>query len=156
MDPAQSSEALENLYNILVASKMSLFKCRDLLEINKGSEQKGSSSLTQFRLQKTTEEITNIIELQSRGKKIKINVNYTEQSLINAKFLNDQTKYQQVLLNVLSNAVMYSPTGGNVEVALSSTTLIQQEKDSNGAAIERCLLSVIVHDMGPGISLEDQ
>ena len=34
MDPTQCSEALENLYNILVASKMSLFKCRDLLEIN--------------------------------------------------------------------------------------------------------------------------
>lgn len=49
MDPTQTSEALENLYNILVASKMSLFKCRDLLEINQ-NEQKGSSSLTQFRL----------------------------------------------------------------------------------------------------------
>lgn len=35
MTPAHSPEALENLYNILVASKMSLFKCRDLLKINK-------------------------------------------------------------------------------------------------------------------------
>lgn len=61
-----------------------------------------------------------------------------------------------MLLNVLSNAVMYSPTGSSVEVALSSTVLIQQEKDSNGAASEKTLLSVIVHDMGPGISHEDQ
>ena len=45
--PAQNTEALENLYNILVASKMSLFKCRDLLQINKDEIE---SSLTQFRL----------------------------------------------------------------------------------------------------------
>lgn len=37
--PAQSTEALENLYNILVASKMSLFKCRDLLKINKDEKE---------------------------------------------------------------------------------------------------------------------
>ena len=30
-------EALENLYNILVASKMSFFKCKDLLVINADS-----------------------------------------------------------------------------------------------------------------------
>ena len=47
MIPAQNTEALENLYNILVASKMSLFKCRDLLQINKDEIE---SSLTQFRL----------------------------------------------------------------------------------------------------------
>ena len=46
--PVQNTEALENLYNILVASKMSLFKCRDLLQINK--DEKESTNLTQFRL----------------------------------------------------------------------------------------------------------
>lgn len=30
---------LENLYNILVASKLSLFKCKDLLEINAGNDE---------------------------------------------------------------------------------------------------------------------
>ena len=29
-----SKDVLENLYSILVASKMSLFKCKDLLELN--------------------------------------------------------------------------------------------------------------------------
>ena len=32
--------------------------------------------MTRFKLQKTTDEITNIIALQSRGKKIKIDVSY--------------------------------------------------------------------------------
>ena len=39
----QNKEALDYLYNILVASKMSLFKCRDLLEISKNEKE---SSLT--------------------------------------------------------------------------------------------------------------
>ena len=53
---------LENLYSILVASKMSLFKCKDLLEVSAGKETL-QQSLTCFRLKRATEEIKEIIEL---------------------------------------------------------------------------------------------
>ena len=79
---------------------MSLFKCKDLLEIN-ASRATLQQSLTRFRLKRSTEEIKNIIELQSRGKKIKIQVTYENQDLKDAKFLGDATNYQQVFLNVL-------------------------------------------------------
>ena len=93
------------------------------------------------------------MELQSRGKKIKINVSYTDNTLMGSKFLNDQTKYQQVLLNVLSNAVMYSPTGGTVEVSISSCVIDDNMEGMHDGV--KTLLSVVVQDKGPGISQED-
>ena len=71
-------------------------------------------------MKNSTEEVINIIELQSRGKKINIDVSYESNALMNARFSNDSTKYQQVLLNVLSNAVMYSPTDSAVSISISS------------------------------------
>jgi len=93
--------------------------------------------------------------LQSRGKKIKVKVSYASRQLKIAKFLNDQRKYQQVLLNILSNAVIYSPTGSTIEISISSCVLEQEKRDVNNSDI-KTLLSVIVQDKGPGISLEDQ
>jgi len=74
-DNSPNEEVLENLYRILVASKMSLFKCKDLLEISSGMDTMQQSN-TQFSLKKVTDEITDIVELQSRGKKVRVNVSY--------------------------------------------------------------------------------
>lgn len=139
---SQNQEVLENLYNILVASKMSLFKCKDLLEINASSATL-QQSLTRFRLKRSTEEIKNIIELQSRGKKIIIRVTYENQALKDAKFLGDATNYQQVFLNVLQNAVVYSPPESVVEVKFSISPMAEIKHDDyeDGCTI---LLSVIV------------
>ena len=63
------------MYNILIASKISFFKCKDLLEIN-ACENLFPESLTTFKLDKAIKEITDIIKLQSRGKQIDIDVNY--------------------------------------------------------------------------------
>jgi len=48
------------LYNILIASKMSFFKCKDLLEIN-ARENLFPESLTTFKLDKAIKEITDIV-----------------------------------------------------------------------------------------------
>jgi len=53
----------------------------------------------------------------------------------------DPTKLQQVMYNLVENAVKYSPKGGNIRVALS--------QDAKMAVIE-------VSDSGPGIPKKDQ
>ena len=58
-----------------------------------------------------------------------------------------------MLLNVLSNAVMYSPTGGTVEVSISSCVIDDNMEGMNDGV--KTLLSVVVQDKGPGISQED-
>lgn len=60
----------------------------------------------------------------------------------------DQARISQVLLNLLSNAMAYSPIGGQVEVRLEG-----------GAAKEEAAkeeVRIIVQDEGPGIAIEDR
>lgn len=80
----------EILSQILVSSKMGLFKCRDLLEVNSGA---GILTQTMFKLNKATESIAKIIELLCRERKIKIIVTYQNTELRNSKFYGDVTKY---------------------------------------------------------------
>ena len=57
----------ELLSKILVSSKMGLFRCRDLLEINTGATVK---DLSVFKLNRATESVSRIIELLCRDKNI--------------------------------------------------------------------------------------
>lgn len=56
----------------------------------------GSDFLTEepFELNKVTKEITNIVQHQSRGKRVKIRVSYNSKELKKANFFGDVVKYQ--------------------------------------------------------------
>lgn len=56
-------------------------------------------------------------------------------------FRGDSARLSQVLVNLLTNAAKYSPTGTKIEVSLSR---------------ERSQIKISVRDYGPGISREDQ
>ena len=62
---------------------------------------------------------------------------------MDAKFVGDATNYQQVFLNVLQNAVIYSPSDSTVNVTFSLSALEEVKSDDyeDGCKI---LLSVIV------------
>ena len=72
-----------------------------------------------------------------------IKISYESQALKDAKFMGDATNYQQVFLNVLQNAVMYSPVDSTVDVTFSISPMedIQHDEYEDGCKI---LLSVIV------------
>ena len=112
----------------MVSSKMGLFRCRDLLEINTGATVK---DLSVFKLNRATESVTRIIELLCRDKNIQIKVDYENAELRNAKFWGDVKKYQQVLINVLSNACKFNPPGSKVEVQISCQALRKKIKHNN-------------------------
>jgi len=92
---------------------MGLFRCRDLLELNSDASIKNQ---TIFKLNKATESAAKIIELLCRDKNVKIKVTYDNDSLANAKFFGDVTKYQQVFINVLANAARSNPPNSLVDV----------------------------------------
>lgn len=65
----KTSEVYENMVKIMIASKMSTFKCKDLLELSGPSESRDQKqNMSTFKLDKVTNDITKIIELQARGK----------------------------------------------------------------------------------------
>ena len=55
-------------------------------------------------------------------------------------FSGDATKYQQVLINLLANAVKFSPTHGKIRVKISNSSV----QDGVSFEGQKTLLSVIV------------
>jgi two-component system phosphate regulon sensor histidine kinase PhoR len=80
--------------------------------------------------------ITRIAPL-AQEKKISLNSDLEPMFSIEA----DTTLIQEVILNLMENAIKYTPSGGRV-------TITSREKDDN--------VEVIVEDTGPGIALDEQ
>ena len=85
-------------------------------------------------------EIVSGFEAQVKEKEIKVDL-----SLVDVEAMNiDPQRVREVLTNLLSNAVRYTPHGGMVDVNLTGT----------GSGVERSVM-ISVEDSGSGIASED-
>ena len=72
---------------------LTIFKCRDLLELSADSEAAPVSELTKFKLSDATTQIVQIIRLQSHKKRIKLLVTFTDMTLRYATFIGEAASY---------------------------------------------------------------
>ena len=85
-------------------------------------------------------EIVSGFEAQAKEKEIKVDL-----SLVDVEAMNiDPQRVREVLTNLLSNALLYTPRGGVVQVNLSETR----------SGVERSVM-ISVEDSGSGIASED-
>jgi len=85
-------------------------------------------------------EIVSGFEAQAKEKEIKVDL-----SLVDVEAMNiDPQRVREVLTNLLSNALRYTPHGGMVDVNLTGT----------GSGVERSVM-ISVEDSGSGIASED-
>ena len=85
-------------------------------------------------------EIVSGLEAQAKEKEIKVDL-----SLVDVEAMNiDPQRVREVLANLLSNALRYTPHGGVVDVNLTGT----------GSGVERSVM-ISVEDSGSGIASED-
>ena len=78
-------------------------------------------------------------QMKERG--VKLILRHDKSAGKNGKFVGDEARVQQVLLNLLSNAISFSPEKGSVILESS---------------VEEDNILLKVHDSGPGISPEDR
>ena len=91
---------------------------------------------------------------------LSLDIKFSTEGLKRAKFAGDYTRYQQILLNVLHNAVKFSPISGTISVSISHEVVNEESKSLVGREDgkdfqQTVVLSVIVQDEGPGIREED-
>jgi len=97
------------------------------------------------------QEVITGFETQSREKEITVDV-----SLADADELNlDPLRIHEVLNNVLSNALRYTPRQGKIKVGLTETGIGEESDPLTGEAVSKRAVTVFVQDSGPGIESAD-
>lgn len=97
----------------------------------------------QIVLRKTIKNVMKIMKIKADEKQLNLNVEYDEyfSSHPNFFFTTDETRLEEVLLNLLSNSVKFTPSHGNISVKV--------KRDEHK-------LIISVHDSGCGIAQEFQ
>ncbi len=88
-------------------------------------------------------DFTNMIQSQARAKNLELSVDMTE--LYHEHVYADEGRLQRVLLNLVGNAVKFTPEGGRIDLCLSERS---QDSDEYGNYV------IIVRDTGIGMSPE--
>ena len=110
----------------------------DILDISKVEAGKMELNLTSFSVPDTIQEILGIISPQAAEKNIALK---SDIDLQIDQLCADEAKFKQILLNLLSNAVRFTPSNGCIKIE---------------GKIVRNMLSVSVADNGIGIAPEKQ
>ena len=133
----------ENLRKITLASNHLLTLINDILDISKVESGKLTLSPQTFSIVETVENLVNISQPMIKEKNIDFDF---RASGMGKEFLYaDQLRLNQVYINILSNAIKYTPPGGCVNVDMH-----EEESWSPGCV----RLTYIVSDSGIGMSPE--
>ena len=134
------------LRKISLSSKHLLGLINDVLDMSKIESGKLTLNMDRLSLRETTETVVNIVRPQVETKKQRFNI--AIKNVLAEDVLCDGVRLNQVLLNLLSNALKFTPSGGSIYVVLS------QEPSPKGERFVRT--HFIVRDTGIGMSEEFQ
>ncbi len=134
---------IDCLQKIQSSSDYLLGLINDILDMSKIESGKMKLEAVNFHMGEMLDTILELIAPQGAGKGVKVE---SEICLSHSWFLADRMRISQVLINLLGNAVKFTPEGGTV-------TLAVQEMDAGG---ENALVYFAVRDTGIGIDKKDQ
>lgn len=134
------------LKKIDVSSRHLLGLINDMLDMSKIESGKLSLNMEPLSLHEIIENITTIIypQVQEKCQDLKLYVH----TIYYENVCSDRVRLSQILLNILGNAVKFTPEGGTIEVSL------REEPSPKGDAYIRSILHV--RDNGIGMSEEFQ
>ena len=105
------------LDKISSSSKLLLGIINNVLDMSKIESGKIAINEEAFNLSDLFQSVTNIIRPQIISKKLSLNV--TISGVENEEILGDSLRLQQILMNILSNAIKFTPSHGEIGVKLS-------------------------------------
>lgn len=131
------------LRKLSLAGNHLLTLINDVLDISKVESGKFTLNPAPFSLAEEVENLVNIIYPSARQKNIHLDVRL--QNILHEELCADKLRLNQVFINILSNAVKYTPEGGDVRV------LLQEEELEESGCVR---LVYRVQDTGIGMSPE--
>lgn len=110
------------LKKISLSSKHLLSLINDVLDMSKIESGKLTLSYESFNIAELVSDVAELIRPQAVEKQLSMDIQLA--MLKNEKVIGDPLRIRQVYINILSNAVKYTPAGGKVKIA------IRQERGS--------------------------
>lgn len=140
-EPGRVEDCLEK---IMVSSKHLLSLINDILDMSKIESGQITLNHAGISLPELLKQVSAIMAPQARAAGLQFTVGMKELSCTD--FYGDALRINQILINILSNAVKYTPQGGQVEFLIEETAPVRHE----GWARFR----FTVRDTGVGMSKE--
>lgn len=109
----------------------------DLLRLSRMDHEKAIWNKEKLSINEVVKDTCSKLSIQAKNKKIKLNCDYDNR---NSNILFDKDGLEQILLNVIGNAIKYTPEHGEVSVGISAET---------------SRVVVTIKDTGIGIPQED-
>jgi signal transduction histidine kinase len=144
-DPGLPQNIKDHLNVIRYSSEHMLGIVNDLLDFSKMDAKKMELKEETFNLVKCFRNIGSSFSLQFQSQGVDLVTSFSEKELENIEVVSDQTKLSQVLKNLLSNALKFTPSG-KVEFKVKI-------KESSDTRIE---LYFEIRDSGIGIAKDKQ
>ena len=113
-----AKEKLNILKQIKASARFVQFKMHDLLDLTLLDNGQISKKNDHFIVHNVLNEIIQLIQFQNMNRRVTITHDYRR--LIEHRIVGDKTRLQQVLMNLLTNAMKYSPEDGKISVTASS------------------------------------
>lgn len=133
----------EYLTKIETSSKILLDIINDVLDMSAIESNKIKISNHSFDIENVLDSIQTIYAPQCKQKSI--NFEMKMEQIVNRKVIGDKLRLNQVLMNLVSNAYKYTPSGGKVSV------LVKEVSVRDGKAF----YNFSVSDTGPGMNEEE-
>jgi len=135
----------EYTQKISAASQHLLGLINDVLDMNKIESGSAVLNITELNLAQIIDEINTIIRPQANAKQQTFEISTI--SLTNEHLLGDKLRINQILINILSNAVKYTPNGGNIRMVVDELHQVNENY---------CRIRFTISDDGQGMSEEYQ
>ena len=141
-EPDLSDKARDYLVKIGSSAQHLLSLINDILDMSRIESGRMVLRSEEFDFSKLIEQINTIFSGQCQEKGLTYNCHIS--GAINEFYIGDSVKLRQVLINILGNAVKFTPKGGDVDFLVEKTAAFQG----------RSTLTFTIKDTGVGMSKE--
>lgn len=132
------------LKQISVSSQHLLSIINNILDISRFESQSVFLNEDEVSLPDLIEDTTTIVSQGIKDKNLEL---IFEQNITNPDIITDKLRLQQVLLNIIGNAIKFTPYGGKIFLKIN-----ELEESGKNSAEQKSLFEIIIKDTGIGMS----